>query len=144
MRSRGVLRLFFSELPISSSDDEECRDFSLAIETAHQEVCGNYRKRVTRITARSRRWLDFFLFHFSPKYCKYTITTIINSIDSLHFHPFPTLKSQGTKQGNDKCERGSKQGRGLKRCSDVRSVDGIRALLECRSRFALILCTVCR
>ena len=112
---RGVLRVFFSELPISSSDEEECRDFSLAIETAHQEVCGNYRKRVTRITARSRRWLDFFLFHFSPtKYCKYTITTIINSIDSLHFHPFPTLKSQGTKQGNDKCERGSKEGRGLR------------------------------
>ena len=51
-----------------------------------------------------------FLFHFSPKYCKYTITTIINSIDSLLFHPFPTLKSQGTKRGNDKCEQVGKGG----------------------------------
>lgn len=37
----GVLRLFFG-FPIAPSHDEECKDSSLAIETAHQEVCGNY------------------------------------------------------------------------------------------------------
>jgi len=47
----GVLRLFFSRFPIAPIDDEECRDSSLAIETTHQEVCGNYRKRITRIAA---------------------------------------------------------------------------------------------
>lgn len=38
----GVLRLFFSGSPIAPTRDEECSDSSLAIETAHQEVCGNY------------------------------------------------------------------------------------------------------
>jgi hypothetical protein len=33
-------------------------------------------------------------------------------------------------------------GKGPKTCSDVRSVEKSRALLECRSRFALLLCTV--
>ena len=47
----GVLRIFFFGFPIAPSDDKECRDSSLAIETAHQEVCGNYRRRITRITA---------------------------------------------------------------------------------------------
>lgn len=67
--------------------------------------------------------LTSFPFHFSPKHCKYTIITIINSNGSLHFHPFPTLRSQGTIKDNDKGERGpTKQvGKGSKRCSDVRS-----------------------
>jgi hypothetical protein len=43
-----------------------------------------------------------FSFHFSSKYCKYTITTIINSNDSLHFLPFPMLRSQRNKNSNDK------------------------------------------
>ena len=48
----GVLHLFLSGFPIAPSREEKCRDSSLAIDTAHQEVCGNYRiTRVTRIAA---------------------------------------------------------------------------------------------
>ena len=50
---------------------------------------------------------DFF-FPLS-KYCKYTITTIINTRGSLHFHPFLTLKSQGIKKITTKRTRTKQQ-----------------------------------
>lgn len=60
-----------------------------------------------------------FSFHFSlsPKYCKYTITTIINSNDFTSFSPFPNAQIPRNKSSNDDKAKRTKQigGTGSKR-----------------------------
>jgi len=55
--------------------------------------------------------LSSFSFHFFPKYCKYTITTINNN-DSLHFSPIPDAQIRRNKKSNDKANDDQVRGRG--------------------------------
>ncbi len=85
----------------------------------YQEYCGNDHRRQESNEKQFARRIMYMRQNFcffpllSPKYCKYTITTIINSNDFTSFSPIPDAqiprnKSSDDKTNTDEADRGNR------------------------------------